>query len=564
MLGGRYTRRKRQRHKPNPNPKPNPNNGETAETDTCKGLSFADCELAILRMAVDKAENKMGKRAVESGDIKKIIAIVEDFIKAKSVICYGGTAINNILPEKDKFYDKDVELPDYDFLSLHAVEDAKELADIYFNKGFTEVEAKAGQHHGTFKVFVNYFAVADITFMPKSIFDILKKEALRVDGILYAPPNFLRMSMYLELSRPAGDTSRWEKVMKRLSLLNKNYPITNVNCYDVDFQRGMSAASGPAAATHHLIKTEEHKIFEVTLQTLLREKVVFFGGYANLLYSRYMPAKFKHKLSKETADFDVLSNSPKETAEKVKASLLQQKSLFATDRGSKGQVKIVQHTAIGEIVPEHYEVQIGGESILFIYKPVGCHSYNTLEIDGKTVRVATIDTMLSFYLAFLYADKPYYNQFTNRILCMSKFLFDVQQKNRLSQKGLLKRFSITCYGHQESVEEMKAKKAKKYRELSAPGKKNSPEYEEWFLNYKPSDGAAVAAALKPSTKESSAEISKTRVLSSTQRRQPSATATPIATTETAKTRKRPTQKKTQKRGKRRHVAKKPKWYKLLL
>jgi hypothetical protein len=66
---------------------------------------------------------------------------------------------------------------------------------------------------------------------------------------------------------------------------------------------------------------------------------------------------------------------------------------------------------------------------------------------------------------------------------MSKFLFEVQQKNRLEQKGLLQRFSITCYGHQESVEEMRSSKADKYKELKQT--KNKKEMEEWFLNYKP-------------------------------------------------------------------------------
>jgi hypothetical protein len=93
--------------------------------------------------------------------------------------------------------------------------------------------------------------------------------------------------------------------------------------------------------------------------------------------------------------------------------------------------------------------------------------------------------MLSFYLAFLYADRPYYKQFLDRIMCMSKLLFDVQQKNRLEQKGLLKRFSITCYGHQESVEEIRAAKAAKYKELKQKG--NKEEFQEWFLNYKPDD-----------------------------------------------------------------------------
>ena len=93
--------------------------------------------------------------------------------------------------------------------------------------------------------------------------------------------------------------------------------------------------------------------------------------------------------------------------------------------------------------------------------------------------------MLSFYLAFLYADRPYYNEYLERILCMSKFLFEVQQKNRLKQKGLLKRFSIICYGHQESVEEIRASKAAKYKELKEKG--NKEELNEWFLNYKPDD-----------------------------------------------------------------------------
>ena len=42
------------------------------EKNECKDLSFAECELAILRMAVDKAEEKMGRRVVNSEDVQKI------------------------------------------------------------------------------------------------------------------------------------------------------------------------------------------------------------------------------------------------------------------------------------------------------------------------------------------------------------------------------------------------------------------------------------------------------------------------------------------------------------
>ena len=433
------------------------------DKNICKDLSFADCELAILRMAVDKAEEKMGRRVVNSEDVQKIIDIVEEFIKRKKLICYGGTAINNILPEEDRFYNKEVEIPDYDFFSQNALHDAKELADVYYKKGFLDVEAKSGQHHGTYKVFVNYMPVADITFIPKEIYTTLKRDAISVDGVLYAPPNFLRMSMYLELSRPAGDISRWEKVLKRLALLNKNYPITDINCNEIDFQREMEN------------KENENKIYGTVKNTLINQGVVFFGGFANVLYSQYMPKNLQKKLQ-NIADFDVLSNNPEKTAEIIKERL--------DDNGIKN-TKIIKQSAVGEIVPEHYEVKIGKDTILFIYKPIGCHSYNILMMNGKKIKVATIDTMLSFYLAFLYANRPYYNQFIDRIICMSKFLFDVQQKNRLAQKGLLKRFSITCYGHQESVEEMKAEKAAKYKELKQSGNKKL--FEEWFLSYKPDD-----------------------------------------------------------------------------
>jgi len=429
----------------------------------CKGLTFNDCEMAILRMAIDKAEEKMGKRVVNSEDIKTIIRIVENFIQKKNLICYGGTAINNILPSDDQFYNKEAEIPDYDFFTTNALEDAKELANIYYKQGFTDVEAKSGVHKGTYKVFVNYIPVADITDIAKPIFNSMKKDAIRVNGILYAPPNFLRMGMFLELSRPAGDTSRWEKVLKRLTLLNKNYPLTSINCDEIDFQREMEN------------RDKEYEIYENVRNTFVNQGVVFFGGYAISLYSQYMPKKLHLKL-KKIADFDVLSNDPETTAQIVKERL--------KDIGVKN-AKVIMREPVGEIIPLHYEIKVGKDTIAFVYKPIACHSYNTLNLKGQKIKVATIDTMLSFYLAFLYADKPYYNEFLERIICMSKFLYDVQQKNRLQQKGLLRRFSITCYGHQESLEEIRAHKAEKYKELKIKGDKK--EYQEWFFNYKPDE-----------------------------------------------------------------------------
>ena len=43
--------------------------------------------------------------------------------------------------------------------------------------------------------------------------------------------------MYLELSRPQGDAGRWEKVLKRLTLLNKTYPLRGKDCDFMEIQR---------------------------------------------------------------------------------------------------------------------------------------------------------------------------------------------------------------------------------------------------------------------------------------------------------------------------------------
>jgi hypothetical protein len=66
---------------------------------------------------------------------------------------------------------------------------------------------------------------------------------------------------------------------------------------------------------------------------------------------------------------------------------------------------------------------------------------------------------------------------------MSKSLFDVEQKNRLAQKGVLKRFSLKCLGEQETMETIMVEKSKKFEELKF--KRDSREYKLWFLRYYP-------------------------------------------------------------------------------
>ena len=428
-------------------------------TNICNDkMSYQECELAILRQAVDDSESLKKQQVARNDSVDDIIKILEEFLRKKKLICYGGTAINNILPPAVQFYDRDIDIPDYDFYSPNALSDSKELANIYLKNGYDEVEAKAGVHYGTFKVYVNFIPIADLTFLEKEIYNKLSDEAITISGIRYCPPNFLRMNMYLELSRPMGDVSRWEKILKRLILLSKYYPIKfKKTCNEIQYQRNINS----------LIKSNEN-IFEITRDILSRQDIVFFGGFAASLYSKYMDTN--NPITKKIPDFDVLSENPENSAQ-----------MLIEELDMKG-LSMELKDGIGEIIPEHAIVKLNKIPIVFFYKPIACHSYNIVKIGKNKVKIATIDTILTFYLAFMYVGLPYYNK--DRLLCMAKLLFDVEAKNRLSQKGILKRFSINCYGHQKSLEEIRAIKSDNFKRLK--GKSNSKEYEMWFLKYNPS------------------------------------------------------------------------------
>ena len=475
-------------------------------------------EIDILRNAVDKIESRTGKKVAQSPEIKKIIGRLERFLREKKLVCYGGTAINAILPEKYRFYNNDIEVPDYDFYSPNAMEDSKELADIFFNMGYNEVESKSGSHPGTFKVFVNFTPIADITHMEVSLFNVLAAKSYIKHGIRYAPTNFLRMAMYLELSRPEGDVSRWEKVLKRLTLLNKVYPMKLVNCSrlienasnereepdskdkdkehrntdnyedgngDGDGDNSARSVNSSESSMHPKSKSDDaisirkkqlqRKIYDVTQKVLMNSNIVFIGGFADILYSKYLPKNERHKLTK-SREFDVLSNNPQELANLIMLTL---------KTNGFDNIVVEKLPPIGEIILDHYKVAVGNHIIVLIYKPTACHSYNTIKLNNQIIKVASIDTMMMFYLAFSYARRYYYNR--DRLLCLAGILFYIQNKNRLIQTGLLKRFGSSCYGVQETLESIRRDKANKYLELK--GDKTNPEYQKLFLRYVPFERA---------------------------------------------------------------------------
>jgi hypothetical protein len=213
-------------------------------------------------------------------------------------------------------------------------------------------------------------------------------------------------------------------------------------------------------------------IFSIVKDTLIQQGCVFFGAYASSLYNNINNDKTNTNFNKKSPDFDVLSEDPQNIAIILKEIL---------QENSYQNIKIYKKPAIGEIISEHYEVTYNDETLLYIYKPAACHSYNVITLNNIRIKIASIDTIMSFYLAFLFSNRKYYDH--TRIYCIAQFLFNVQKKQKLNQTGLLKRFGFKCYGEQKTLEDIKYLKSQKYKELK--DNFNFADYEKFFLKYSP-------------------------------------------------------------------------------
>jgi len=394
-----------------------------------------------------EAQNRVDYEDANDPEVKKILAHVKDFVKRERVLCYGGTAINNLLPLAARFYDPHYDVPDYDFYTETPQEHAMRLADEFYTLGFKAVEVKPGVHLMTYKVFVNFMGVADITYLHPPIFQKLWDENLHVNDIHYVTPNFLRMSMYLELSRPRGDVTRWKKVYERLTLLNKHFP---VGCKS---------------------QKDHPKPSEMTATERAAMEDVIEKGDAILIGMRAVELHSKSKSNVWQLPADLITEPAK--TETVVAHIVK---IF------KDSVKIISKPAYAELMPRHFDiVDIGsGALVCRVFDAFACHSYHELSRSGGGIRVGSIPTLLQFYFGFLYADDHYLESYdAGRIVCIAQRLMDLAHSEGKRRFKLLT--PIDCLGHQESLREIK-KRASDLREKTS---KNSLGFLKFFFTYKP-------------------------------------------------------------------------------
>jgi hypothetical protein len=386
-------------------------------------------QIAIIKQASELAQRKTDYASAHDDHILRAIEVVEEFLRKKHRLCYGGQAINAHLPAKYKFYNPEYSIPDYDFFTPSPDADIMLIIKDLRKAGFTDIAAREGMHEGTVKIYVEYIPVADITEIDPKLYRILSKREYRNDGISYLDVNSLRMLMYLELSRPRGEVGRWEKVFERLMLLNEFSPIKKCIKKRYLFKNGL---------------TKEEA--QTTLDFIIKEKRVFAGAD---LASFYQSARRGHKLHTEwilTSKKPILfySSTPKEDS----AFLVSEFKKTSSDQSFT--VKTYSSKGI-DIIPTIHIICRGKDTLVFIINESQCHSYMNMYIDKNTVmRIASMDTLITLYFSLGLIKSSFFDMGAMECLANQLVHININARNKPEQ-FIFPFISITCSGHQTSL-----------------------------------------------------------------------------------------------------------------
>jgi hypothetical protein len=400
-----------------------------------------------LEVAIEKAAERLDFESAHDPALIHALSIVETFIKRKKRICYGGTAMNAILPEHKRFYDPKTDLPDYDFYTPDVDGDIEELVKDLQAEGYDDVYHKVGIHEGTKKVLVNFVPVADISSISPELFSIMYRRSVNHEGIHYTDPDILRIMMYLEMSRPRGDVSRWKKVFERLLLINQEFPI-----------RGCKG-SGERRQKHMNLVPDEIRA-AILDYCIKNERILCNGPLAGLYEKGIRHGNTRFEL-RPGGPLLFTSPNPKEDAATIKAIL------------DDERLTLYAHPERGEMVPQRIEVRMGDTPICMFVDETACHSFNPVPfMDGRTINIASLEFLITLYLSieiFTNHSKDYLGE---RIMCQVKKFIELAEENYKAPKSQFEPFSLNCQGHQVGYASLlKAKVARVKKEKVAQEKK---------------------------------------------------------------------------------------------
>jgi hypothetical protein len=405
-------------------------------------------QLDIIKKASEVAQEKIDYFSAHDDNIIRAIDIVEEFLRKKHRLCYGGQAINAHLPAKYKFYDPEYSIPDYDFFTPSQNEDITILIRDLRKAGFQEISAREGMHEGTIKIYVDYIPVADMTAIDPKLYKILSKREFRLDGISSLDANTLRMLMYLELSRPRGEVTRWAKVFERLALFNEFVPVKSCDIKKDIFNGYLTSDQ-----------------LNFTINFIVNNKRIFAGAdllefYNKSLYARKLNTSWIFSSKKPIIFFS--PNADNDAKQLKEEFIFMSKTNKTNSKNNKKIFSIKSFSSKGvDIIPSMKVVSYGNRSLVFIIEMTACHSYYNIPINAMSqLKIASLDTLITLYFGLGLVDTKFFDM--GSIECLANKLVEITIKARNNpDRFSLPFISLKCTGHQTSLPSLIRAKVKR-------------------------------------------------------------------------------------------------------
>jgi hypothetical protein len=403
-------------------------------------------QIELIKNASDVAQKKIDHYSAHNEDVLRAIDVVEDFLRDRHRLCYGGQAINAHLPNKYKIYNPEYSIPDYDFFTPDQASDIKLLVKNLRKAGFTEISAREGMHEGTVKIYVDFVPVADITAIDNKLYKILSQREFRYDGISYLDANTLRMLMYLELSRPRGEVQRWEKVYERLSLFNEFVHMKQCHTPQDIFKEGLSSNQT-----------------EYVINYIIQNRRLFAGSDLINYYRQNLFGKQRNIswIINNKKPIIFLSPDIDNDAKQIRNYFSEtHTSSNNSSKHSNYTIKSISYKG-AELIPTLKIVRYKNRNLVFIIKQDACLSYFNVSIDqNKLLKIASLDTLITLYFSLGLVKSEYMNM--GSIECLANELVQISIKARKNPEQFPFPFiSIKCIGHQQSLPSLIRAKVKR-------------------------------------------------------------------------------------------------------
>ena len=361
----------------------------------------------------------------------KVFDEANKYLSKRNVLLYGGTAINELLPEKLKFY-KPATLPDIDVFCTDGEVLAEKLVKHFQSKGYSDISTNRVEalHPGTHKVFVESLQVADISTISVKAFNRLRKNSVRApsSGIRIVDPQFLRFALHLIMAKGDADSvHRWEKALPRMAAFYTAYPPKP--CHLTKDARGHSSDTLPVAPKSKVPPALTAAIYD----TLKNRDYVLFGMHEIELL---LDSELKSRVTEASIQMLVQSKDVGAVARDIVSEI------ETFDESFAGTIKVSPVYPEDEFLPRHVFITYKGERFAAIYNTNTCVSYVT----HKGLRIASIHTIMRMYLAMLLSPYPHFDKYNKSMECLVNTLSILRLRMRGTKKKLFEDVVGQCYG----------------------------------------------------------------------------------------------------------------------